>query len=48
MKEQITLLAQGRQASPLQLETNPKELRLSLAAGENFKGELELKETDDH
>ena len=46
MKEQITLLAQGRQASPLQLETNPKELRLSLAAGENFKGELELKETD--
>lgn len=47
MKEQITLLAQGRQTGcPLQLETNPKELRVTLAAGENFKGELELKETD--
>lgn len=38
MKEQITLLASGRQADrPLQLLVEPEEIRMSLAVGENFR-----------
>lgn len=45
MKEQITLLAQGQQMDhPLQLVVTPEEIRMSLAAGKNFRGELKLQE----
>ncbi|MCI8402608.1 MAG: hypothetical protein HFI38_11080 [Lachnospiraceae bacterium] len=47
MKEQITLLASGRQADrPLQLLVEPEEIRMSLAVGENFRGEFGLKEAE--
>ncbi len=32
---------------PLRLEITPSEIRMSLAAGQNFRGELELQETGD-
>lgn len=45
MKEQITLLAQGKQANhPLRLIVNPQEILMSLAVGQNYKGEIALQE----
>ena len=45
MKEQITLLAQGKQADhPLRLLVSQEEIVMSLAVGQNYKGELVLQE----
>lgn len=45
MKEQITLLAQGKQADhPLKLLTSLKEIRMNLAVGQNYRGEFTLQE----
>ena len=45
MKEQISLLAKGQQMErPLQLKVMPEEIRMHLAAGQNYRGELDLQE----
>ncbi len=45
MKEQITLLAQGKQADhPLRLLASQEEICISLAVGQNYKGEFLLQE----
>ncbi len=45
VKEQISLLAKGQQMErPLQLHVMPEEIRMSLAAGQNYRGELDLQE----
>ena len=48
LKEQISLLAKGQQINrPLQLHITPEEIRISLAAGQSYRGELELQEAGD-
>lgn len=45
MKEQITLLAEGRQTNrSRQLLVDPESIRMNLAVGQNFRGEFTLRE----
>jgi len=46
VKEQISLLAKGQQMErPLQLSVIPETVCIQLAAGQNYRGELDLQET---
>lgn len=47
MKEQITLLSQGRQIDrPLRLIWKPERIQEEIAAGQRYRGELDLKEAN--